>query len=191
MAQITKTVDLYRHTHKDTGGNHVSYDGATYAYEIGSERYDEGNMNIHHLFWGPLARTCETAIAMMTANQAFTHVKMHDPIHGLGSSELFATIITDHVRADIKGGLSNMEAVLVNIDRQVLVDFNIGARNALKQMFDLMDSGQHGVGIFHDPTIPMLAKCLGMTDAHSLDAMEAIRFRLYDDGSIDAVWIEE
>lgn len=191
MAKILKTIDLFRHSDKDKSGNHISHAGAELAYNTGDRLYNSADIEISHGFHGPLIRTSETLTAMRTMSDPFQNMEIHDAIDGLGSTELFKVLVTDAARTAIKAGASNMDGVLSHSDPQILADFESCALSALQHMFDLMDSGQHGVGIFHDPTISMLAKSIGMKDARSLNSMEAIRFRLYDDGRIDAVWIED
>lgn len=186
MAEITKTLDLFRHSDKTPDGKHISYQGMELANGIGGN-YDTP---VHHVFCGPLVRTRETLVAMMVLNTGFENAEIHEPIDGLGSDELFKSLVTDEARTAIKGGKSSMEGVLDNCDERVLADFENGARDALKQMFGLMADDQHGVGIFHDPTVPMLAKFLGMEDTRSLESMEAIRFTLDEEGEITASWIE-
>ncbi|OGY94676.1 MAG: hypothetical protein A2406_02530 [Candidatus Komeilibacteria bacterium RIFOXYC1_FULL_37_11] len=188
---VVKTLDLFRHSDKDKSGNHISHAGAELAYNTGDRLYNTSDTKISHGFHGPLIRTSETLAAMRMMSDPFQEMEIHDAVDGLGSAEFFQKTITDAMRADIKDGLSNMEAVLKHMDPSVFDQFKSDAQSALRKMFDLMNDGQIGVGIFHDPTIPMLAKSIGMTEARSLNSMEAIRFNLYDDGSIKAVWIEE
>lgn len=189
---MAKTLDLFRHSDKDDSGNHISHAGAELAYNTGDDLYNgENEVEISHGFHGPLIRTSETLTAMRTMSDPFANMQINEPIYGLGSTELFKTLVTDEARAAIKNGASNMEAVLQHCDERALADFENGARDAIRQMFDLMEDGQHGVGIFHDPTIPMAAQFFGLEDARSLKSMEAIRFTLDDEGKITASWIPE
>ena len=127
-------------------------------------------------------------LGMMMNNRGFKNTVLHDPIDGLGSQELFDKMITPELRETVKDGKTVLDALMFCHDDETLEYFERAGKKAIEEMFDLMEKGQHGVGIFHDPTIPFTAIHFGLLDARSLKSMEAIIFRLYDNGSIVASW---
>lgn len=181
---MAKTLVLFRHADKTPDGRHISAEGRHQAFKVGYHTSGK----VDHMFFGPLIRTAETAYAMMTGNPAFDETVIHDPIDGLGSDELFAQMVTSQVKIKIREGASNLEAVTSSHDIDALAGFMSDGKHALQQMLDAMDDGQLGFGIFHDPTIPLLGRFLGLPEARSLGSVEAVVFRQEDNGRITASW---
>ncbi|HPM08001.1 MAG TPA: hypothetical protein PLL60_04375, partial [Bacilli bacterium] len=136
----------------------------------------------------PLIRTTETAIAMMTDNTMFDSAEMHDPIVGLGDDAMFAEMVTPEMKQAIKEGKSNFDALFAAHGSDSLNTFITAGQQAIDQMFAAMKDGEVGVGVFHDPTIPLMGWAHGLQEVRSLDSMQAIVFTMNDDGSITARW---
>jgi len=183
-----KTLILHRHSDK-TPNNHISTEGRMKAKQWG-KLYDRflGAESVSHVFFGPLIRTGETAYATISGRFAFDQATIHNPVDGLGSNELFAEMITDEVRRLIKeGNFSNLDAVIAGHNDDELKSYVTMGQQALIEMFDAMQDGELGIGFFHDPTIPLLARSLGLDDARSLDSMEPIAFAMYNNDGLTVI----
>lgn len=183
---MAKTLIIHRHSEKTPGGNHISTAGRLLATITAAIRYR--GKKADHMFWSPLIRTLETAIAMMVGNASFDNAIMHDPVVGLGTSETMTLIVTDKFKDATAGGMSKLEALLNTGEAPIIKVLAEEAEEGLRRMFSQMSDGQLGVGIFHDPLISLAAWWLGLKDARSLESMEAIVFTMNDDGMITASW---
>ena len=180
-----KILDLYRHSKKM--GNNISVEGL----ELAMASAFKVDHEVSDLFRGPLERTLETLTACRCGSDMFDEAILHPPIFGLGNSEIFSGcgMITEGFKKALKDG-NNFQAVLDSAtDEQVQIWTNYG-REALMSMFMMM-SGKYGWGLFHDPTIPLMARSMGFDLGRSLKEMEGLRFALMSDGSIQIFLIED
>ncbi|MFA6466536.1 MAG: histidine phosphatase family protein [Patescibacteria group bacterium] len=184
---MVKKLNLHRHADKSPD-NHISVTGRRQAKDEG-KRYDRtyGPDGVQHIFVSPLIRTTETAYAMISGRFAFDQTAVHNAVTGLGDDEMFRQMVTAEFKDAVSHGASNLDALSVHSD-EFIADLIARGEMAIRAMFDAMLDGQLGVGLFHDPTIPMLARHFGLTDARSLNSMEAITFRCSPSGVISATW---
>lgn len=184
---MVKTLNLHRHGDK-TPANHISAVGRRQAKEMG-KLYDRtfGIDSVQHMFFGPLIQTVETAYAMMSCRFAFDQTAVHNAVNGLGDDEMFRELVTADFKDAVAHGISNLGALSVHCDG-LIDDLICRGEMAIRAMFDCMLEGQLGVGVFHDPTIPLLARHFGLIDARSLSFMEGITFRCSESGVITAAW---
>lgn len=154
-----KTLRLYRHSIKD--GENISPEGMGMARQLGVQVNGEGLFTISHLFGGPLSRCWQTATAFVGGYAEYglqASIATHPPMLGLGDEGMFKEIVNDEFREMVKGGASNLDALLsVHLDRRdCLIE---GAMSAVEEMFSLMvEEGEvHAAGFFHSPFIELVA----------------------------------
>lgn len=179
---MPKVLDLYRHAEKTSCGNHISAQGREHASQVGGEIH----MSVNHVFHGTLPRTLETLTAMMTVNSAFDEAQFHQPLANLGSAKIFKWMITARLRRLVKNdGLSVMQAVKhcheSGLNFFKLID---DSADDIWAMFEAMEDGQYGVGVFHNPTIPLIAEKFGLQDAFDLESLDYLRFVCDEQGLI-------
>ncbi|MCD4760374.1 hypothetical protein K8R42_00565 [bacterium] len=185
-----RTLTLHRHSdkteHELDKGKRISAGGAKLANGVASRLYP-ANQPIDIVFHGPLPRTLQTLTYMMFNNAAFDNVVQYpEPISGLGDDAMFATMFTDEVKVLIpEHGL--LGAILEYYDDETAKAFANQCLAGIKAQFDLMELGQTGVGVFHDPTIALAAWLLGYEDVRSLESMESISFQQDTDGTITVI----
>lgn len=178
---------LFLHQHSEVEGGHVSAVGRMLAHNYGM--YYRGRQPVNHVFCSSLVWTTETAVALMTGCTAFDGAVVHHPIEGLGGKYSLRLLGEAELDDLVDGDLSRLPSNLRADQREgVISTFYSEAVEAVKRIFAVMEDGQLGVGIFHDPFISLAALNFGLQDARALIPMEYIVFTMDDNGDIVATW---
>lgn len=182
---MSKTLFVHQHTEAVNG--HISTLGRALVnnYDI----YYRSQPPVRYVFYSSLLWTTETAVALMTGRVAFNEAVIHGPIDGLGDKYSLQLLGQSSFDDLANGDLSRLLSDLREDHREEVVrTFCIGAVEAVRNMFAIMEDGQLGVGVFHDPFISLAALAFGLEDARELVPMEYVVFTMDDNGDIVATW---
>lgn len=169
-----KKLHLRRHGKKDGPNDTIGPQGLEQTRREGVEAVRNGN-SYQRLFYGPLVRTAQTALAFL---EAFMRPPITMPVvQGLGDDALFKEIVNDTFKRAIAAGQTNLAATLMAHPSERCTIWQMHAGAAVEQMFDALGEGEMGLGFFHSPTIEMAASSFGfvVTDL-KLAELEGLEF---------------
>lgn len=188
-----KTLRLYRHSLKNDE-NHISKPGLVLAGEVASRTITR---EVTDLFREPLIRTQQTIDGMREENpnsHYFVNAQVHEPVHELGSQEMFDQMLEPQVAGkgfrDLAAKIGNRLAVWTLHSLKMYAFYLSLMRAGVRRMFREM-KGKYGVGAFHSPTVEMAAEAFGRQVPQQFPEMSYAEFQMDDDGEITVadVWV--
>jgi len=190
---VKKTLRLHRHSLKDSKDNTIGPRGQALAAAVAEAIIDQP---VSDHFRGPLIRTEQTLDAMLNSNarQQFENVYDHEPIHELGSQELFDQMLEPKVGGkgfkELAPVLGNRRAIWV-LHSPNMYNFYLSLVKAgVEQMFHEM-VGDFAIGAFHSPTVEMAAEAFDHEVPEQFPEMSCVDFEMNDTGEITVIchWV--
>lgn len=180
-----KVLRLRRHSTKDGAvPDTIGPKGLALAKSEGEK---DRRLPIQYLFHGPLVRTAQTCGAYIMAQA--DDAQWMPVVPGLGDDALFAQMVTDDFRAEVKKGQTNFAAVLAAHGDLVVKTWAETCAMSVRTMLDLMDERAMAAGFFHSPTIEWAAWAINefkdlLPELTQLGDMEGIEFEQDENGLI-------